>query len=249
LLTWRTPRAAQNAPETVVGQVIMLYMPAEANGVALQAFVDSGAQMTIMSTACARRCGILRLVDERFAGMAVGVGTQRIVGRVHAVPIKLGGAYLPCSVSVLEKDDEPSFIFGLDMLKRHQCVIDLGANCLTVGTTGERVPFLSEGDLPRGKGTFGGEEREEPGGPSAVPPAPSAAAASGGGGGGAPAAAAAPPAPAAPQAAAAVGGSGGADAVGKLVELGFTAAAAAEALAACDGNAEQAAALLFSGGF
>jgi len=33
------------------------------------------------------------------------------------------------------------------MLKRHQCVLDLRANSLTIGTTGTTVQFLSEGQL------------------------------------------------------------------------------------------------------
>jgi DNA damage-inducible protein 1 len=62
----------------------MLYINASINKVPIQAFVDSGAQSTVMSIACAERCGVMRLVDTRFAGMAVGVGTSKIVGRVHA---------------------------------------------------------------------------------------------------------------------------------------------------------------------
>jgi len=42
-----------------------------------------------MSKQCAERCGIMRLVDTRFAGMAVGVGTAKIVGKIHAYDIRV----------------------------------------------------------------------------------------------------------------------------------------------------------------
>lgn len=214
--------AMENAPELVVGQVFMLYIRGELNGHALKLFVDSGAQMTIMSRACAEATGVMRMVDKRFEGEARGVGTQKIIGRVHAAQLKLGGAFLDVSFSVLEKDDEPQIILGLDMLKRHQCCIDLKRNALIVGTTGEVVPFLPEHELPRGAfGRAGDGGSQEEAGSTPPAAAPQGAAAAGGG---------APPA---------------SDAVRQLMGMGFSESQAVQALAACGGNVDQAASLLF----
>ena len=127
--------------------ILSRYIDVTVNGVPLKAFVDSGAQMTIMSESCAERCNILRLVDRRYQGLAVGVGTQKIVGRVHMFELKIGGTTMPVSFHIL-KDQPMDMLLGLDMLKRHQCCINLRTNRLEIGTIDKSVPFLSEADLP-----------------------------------------------------------------------------------------------------
>eukprot|EP00246_Nothoceros_aenigmaticus_P012526 TRINITY_DN392_c0_g1_i2.p1 TRINITY_DN392_c0_g1~~TRINITY_DN392_c0_g1_i2.p1 ORF type:complete len:433 (-),score=74.94 TRINITY_DN392_c0_g1_i2:146-1444(-) len=141
---WET--AIEYNPEAF-GRVIMLYVDMEVNGFPLKAFVDSGAQTTIISRSCAERCGLSRLLDNRFRGTAQGVGQAEIVGRIHVAPLKIGSNYYPCSFTVL---DHPhiEFIFGLDMIRKHQCVIDLKDNVLRVGGGAVAVPFLQEKDLP-----------------------------------------------------------------------------------------------------
>ncbi|XP_015592343.1 protein DDI1 homolog 2 [Cephus cinctus] len=138
--------AMEYNPETF-GTVVMLYINCKVNGFPVKAFIDSGAQTTIMSAACAERCHIMRLVDTRWAGVAKGVGVQRIIGRIHMVQIQIGNDHLTTSFSVLE-EQPMDMLLGLDMLKRHQCCIDLKKNVLKIGTTGTETSFLAEGDLP-----------------------------------------------------------------------------------------------------
>lgn len=139
--------AAMEYNPEAFGTVVMLYINCRVNGVPVKAFIDSGAQTTIMSAACAERCNIMRLVDTRWSGIAKGVGVQKIIGRIHMVQLQIEKDFLITSFSVLA-EQPMDMLLGLDMLKRHQCNIDLQKNVLRIGTTGTETTFLAENELP-----------------------------------------------------------------------------------------------------
>jgi len=228
--------ALEHNPEAFA-RVVMLYVDMEVNGVPLKAFVDSGAQSTIISKSCAERCGLLRLLDQRYRGVAVGVGQSEILGRIHVAPIKIGHLFYPCSFTVLDAPNM-EFLFGLDMLRKHQCMIDLKDNVLRVGGGEVSVPFLQEKDIPAhirdeeklsklasslGQAT-GESSKAREGTPDLPQQTPAGA-----------------PVANPPQA-------GDFEAkITKLIELGFDRASVVQALKLFNGNEEQAAAFLFGG--
>jgi len=137
--------AIEYVPEAF-GNVFMLYINCVVNGFQAKAFVDSGAQMTIMSSSYAEKCGLLRLMDKRWTGLAKGVGEAKILGRVHMTQLQIETLFLPCSFTILE-NQPMDILFGLDMLKRHNCIIDLSRNVLRIGDVESR--FLGENEIPK----------------------------------------------------------------------------------------------------
>ncbi|KAL7267825.1 DNA damage-inducible protein 1 [Rhizina undulata] len=211
--------ALEHHPEAF-GRVTMLYIPVEVNGVKVKAFVDSGAQATIMSPSCAESCGIMRLVDQRFAGIARGVGTAKILGKVHSAQIKIGPLFLACSFTVME-GKSVDLLLGLDMLKRHQASIDLKKGCLIIQD--EEVGFLGESEIPKDD-EMEAEPTVEPAGATVggrVPPIMETPGASG------------------------LGGQEAEEKVKQLVGLGFSRGQAQAALAATNWDVDMAASLLF----
>ncbi|CAD2107471.1 DNA damage-inducible protein 1, putative [Plasmodium vinckei] len=135
--------AQEHFPEAF-GVVYMLYIPVEINKNVIHAFVDSGAQTSIISKRCAEKCNILRLMDTRFTGIAKGVGTKSILGKIHMIDIKIGNYFYAVALTIID-DYDIDFIFGLDLLKRHQCSIDLKKNALVIEDN--EIPFLAEKDI------------------------------------------------------------------------------------------------------
>ncbi|CAG9534664.1 unnamed protein product [Cercopithifilaria johnstoni] len=139
--------AMEHMPEAYI-PVTMLYIKMKINGVEVKAFVDSGAQVSILSDSIAQRCNLMRLVDKRFRATVHGVGgAQQLLGKIHACQVQIEEQFFSCNFDVLANGDI-EVLLGLDILKRHSCVIDLQNNCLRFGESAF-THFLPDSEVPQ----------------------------------------------------------------------------------------------------
>lgn len=167
--------ALEHFPESF-GSVTMLYVPAAVHRVPLLAFVDCGAQMTILSESAAQRCGLMPLLDERYAGVARGVGSAPILGRVHSAALAIGDSCVIQTAFSVLRGPGPDILLGLDTLRRHRCCIDLAAGVLRIGEYA--IPFLPEHEIASQRDVFQDAAEASPEDPvdaaaSVPPPSPS----------------------------------------------------------------------------
>lgn len=144
-------RAYEENPE-FFADVTMLYIKVSLNGHLVPAFVDTGAQRSLISPELASRCELSHLVDKRFKMQARGVGQKTSEGRIHSVPILIGSETFAANLTVLELSGV-GLLIGLDWMKSFKIKIDLDENGIFVGNT--FVEFLSEWEVKQLQQTIG----------------------------------------------------------------------------------------------
>jgi Aspartyl protease len=119
----------------------LLYLPVIINGTQLGAVVDTAAQASFIMLSAARRAGMQRLVDSRFAGNTSGNSTTNggIVGRIHICHMVIGTTPVRCSLVVSESGPKdrarnlPDVVIGADVLLNAYSILDLKRKWLVIG--------------------------------------------------------------------------------------------------------------------
>lgn len=137
-------RAYEETPQFFF-PVSMIYVPIIINDEYITAFVDTGAQVSIMNYETAVRCGLAHRIDTKAQGTVVGVGTQKALGYVYHVELIIGDCCLPCNFMILQ--NAPNIIIGLNVMKAHSIVLDIGQEKMTIGHMKHSVDFLQSKDV------------------------------------------------------------------------------------------------------
>jgi hypothetical protein len=97
-----------------------------------------------MSQSCAKRCRINNLVDPRYSGQAVGMGSSDILGRINGLSMRVGPVSYQNQVCIL-RESRVDLILGLDFLRRFKCEINLDEKLLKLKVRGRtvRLSFIS----------------------------------------------------------------------------------------------------------
>lgn len=116
----------------------------EVNGHLIPAMIDTGAEITVMSSACARRCRLSNLIDDQHSGKAIGVGFSDIIGGIEGLGMRIGPLNFQNKVSIL-RHSRCDFLIGLDVLRRFNSEISLKDRILKLNVRGEevRIPIVS----------------------------------------------------------------------------------------------------------
>jgi len=128
----------------------MLYIPCQIDGNYCTAFVDTGAQVSIMSLAMAKKCGFEQRIDKQYNGIVKGVGEQKMVGKLYYVIVSFGdygACEIPCSFIVLE--DSPDIMIGINMMKCHRMELDFNNHVMKIpmGNDKFEIKFLDPKDI------------------------------------------------------------------------------------------------------
>ena len=136
--------AYDEIPESFI-QVDMLYVNIQINGMPYNAFIDTGAQITIMPLKIAKELGLSDLIYKGASTILKGVGTKKAIGKIFKLDIIIGSSIIPCPFTIVE--DLPDIILGLDIMKTNGCIIDLKKRGMNVGK--EFIRFLNSNEIKK----------------------------------------------------------------------------------------------------
>ena len=109
-----------------------IHIQGSINGNSIKFLVDTGAEISIMNKSIAIACGLEKYIDERYNGKLQGVGSDKILGKVHYTEITFNWGVLPCGFTICSNNDIIPII-GIDIMNSHGIIINCKTKTLQIG--------------------------------------------------------------------------------------------------------------------
>ena len=135
-------RAYEEVPQFFT-PINMTYIHCQIGEELISAFVDTGAQVTVMNLETAIKCGLSHRIDTRNKIMVKGVGTQESVGTIYGVDMIIGKYSFMCNFVVMR--NAPNVMVGLNMMRTHGIILDYSKKILKVSD--QDIPFLTDKEI------------------------------------------------------------------------------------------------------
>jgi len=132
-------KAINEIPHTLIPSK-MIYLTAKVNGFEIKFLLDTGAQISILPRSFVTACNLEHLIDEKYNGELKGVGSDKIIGRIHYIELELECGVYPCGFTICS-NNEIGAILGIDMMRNLGIVLDFTKNKLSFENGKYELPF------------------------------------------------------------------------------------------------------------
>lgn len=112
---------------------LSMHMNIEINGKKIKCLLDTGAMSNIISTKLVKELKLESFVDYSNTREYVGVGTNKSVGFIPYIVVKLDDiTECPICVTVMDNNTSNEFILGLAFMRWYRVILDISKNKMTL---------------------------------------------------------------------------------------------------------------------
>ena len=115
-------KAYEEIPHTLI-RSDSIFLKGYINGTEITFLLDTGAEMSVLPINIVEACGLMPILNKEYSGVMKGVGSDKILGKIHYVEVVLDCGVYPCAFTVCSNNDVPP-ILGIDMMYNLGIMID-----------------------------------------------------------------------------------------------------------------------------
>lgn len=109
----------------------LIYLEGKINNIPRKFLLDTGATVSVMSFQVMEDLNLTNILDRRFSGQMIGVGSKSIEGKIHYIEILFDFGYVPSSFNIIK--DINTIILGMDFIMSHGMILDFNKKQVIIG--------------------------------------------------------------------------------------------------------------------